>query len=318
MRVGSVVYSTDQGLGILAKSFWDNGVLTDVTVQKHKHHRNYLDRYPGAKVASHHANRELCDRVDVMLFFETPFDWGLIEYCRHRGVRTALMLMHECTPAELPARPDLFLAPSALEAKEFPGSKFLPVPVEAPWRMRKECRTYVHNAGHGGLKGRNGTQLLLEAMRHVRSPLKLIVRSQKPLAVHCDDERVELRIGTADYSSLWDEGDCFVFPEKFNGLSLPLQEARAAGMLVMATARFPNWEYLPYSLLIPSRGSARSRIGPAYREFDEAVVDPSDIAATMDKFYGKDIAEYSCDGLDWAASMSWQKLKPLYLEALCA
>ena len=37
----------------------------------------------------------------------------------------------------------------------------------------------------------------------------------------------------------------FVFPEKFNGLSLPLQEARAAGMLVLATDRFPMNTWLP-------------------------------------------------------------------------
>jgi hypothetical protein len=28
MKVGSLVYATDSGLGILAKSFYDNGIIT--------------------------------------------------------------------------------------------------------------------------------------------------------------------------------------------------------------------------------------------------------------------------------------------------
>lgn len=109
---------------------------------------------------------------------------------------------------------------------------------------------FVHNAGHGGLGGRNGTLEIIEAMRFVRSKIKLIINSQVPFK--CDDPRVEVRVKDYEnYWDLWGEGDVFLFPEKFNGLSLPIQETMASGMAIMSTNRYPFNAYLPRELLIP-------------------------------------------------------------------
>lgn len=332
MRVGSLVYATNQGLGILAKSFYDAGIITDVIVIRHKHHRTYPEWYPNrfnmvdiGRVQKTDELARFCsgqrfDRpLDAMLFFETPFNWHLIPLCRKYGVKTFLMPMYECTPKVLPFQPDRFICPSLLDLRYFPieRSTFIPVPVNVKWRQRYKAEVFVHNAGHGGLKSRNGTGELLDAWKHVKSPAKLILRSQKPLQWSVDDPRIEVRVGTVPYEKLYEEGDVFIFPEKFNGLSLPLQEAKAAGMLVMATDRFPNNTYLPIEPLIPVTGYVRSSIGPAYKEFDEAIVSPKLIAAKVDQWYGKDIADYSILGKAWAETMSWEVLKPKYREALC-
>jgi len=173
-------------------------------------------------------------------------------------------------------------------------------------RIRKRAEIYVHNAGNGGLGGRNGTKELLEALQYVKSPIKLILRSQVPLKVP-NDPRIDYRQGTFD--NIWDEGDVFVFPEKFNGLSLPIQEAFASGMVVMSTDRYPFNTWLPKEPLIPVDNYKKEKIAC---EFDSAVLSPIKIAETIDSFYGRDIVELSKRGVDWGVDNSWTKLKPIY------
>lgn len=365
MRVGTLCFATCQGLGYLAKAFFDHGIVTDVMMVAHgrreEHPEWYLGhgrtgdiRSPGGKERL----REFCRTCDVMLFFETPFCWELLDWCREDGVKTVLMPMHECMPDPLPSLPYAFLCPSTLDyawaEKSYPSTfrTQMTVPVDTkavPWRQRERAEIFVHNAGHGGLRGRNGTAELLEALSYVESPARLIIRSQGRMEIpfdsvtsggnsgdrwggsgHIGNVQIRYDGGTVPYDQLWTEGDVFVFPEKFNGLSLPLQEARASGMLVMGTARFPMTEWLPgwvrfanedgqyglesrdIQLLIPPREYRKARVSPRCVEFDEAVVDPRDIAARIDEWYGQDISEYSQSGREWAEANSWEVLGPKY------
>lgn len=326
MKVGSLVYATQQGLGILAKSFYDHGIVTNVMVIQHGTHPEQ-PWYPGAPritdIRRQSAEiREFCKSMDVMLFFETPFDWGCIASCK----RSVLMTMYECTPANLPAYPDHFLYPSLLDKKvfeeRFPVAQgrgtFLTVPVEYPWRLRTKAEVFVHNAGHGGLKGRNGTRELIEALPYIHSGAKIIIRSQSALSWpnRWDGCQAEMVVGDVPYSELFTQGDVFIFPEKFNGLSLPLQEARAAGMLVMCSDRFPMNEWLPREPLIPVAGYTGNRVGPPYMIFQEAIIEPKAIAAKIDEWYGRDITAYSDGGREWAQQNSWEVLKPQYEKLL--
>ena len=324
MKVGSIVYATDQGLGILAKSFYDAGVVNQVLIMRHAHHETHNEWYPNAHMTdirqmSFDLMQRFCASCDVMLFFETPFDWRLLSYCKSIGIPTAIMPMYECMPLGVDF-PDLYINPSNLDARYFPNrSVRLDVPVNVPWKLRSKARVFVHNSGHGGLKGRNGTEQLIEAMGYVPKSLdmKLIIRSQSnPIRIPFKDDRIDLRLGNYSYEKLWLEGDVFIFPEKFNGLSLPLQEAYAAGMLVMATNRFPMNTWLPTDPLIDVSGYRTNRIGPRYVEFQEAIVEPKTIADKIVQWTGKDIEEYSTQGLHWAKSMSWEVLKPMYLNVL--
>lgn len=186
----------------------------------------------------------------------------------------------------------------------------VPTPENVKWRLRTKAEVFICNAGNGGLGGRNGTKELLEAMKWVKSPIKLIVRSQVKIDAY-NDPRIEYRIGTFD--DIWSEGDVFVFPEKFNGLSLPLQEACASGMLVMCGDRFPMNTWLPKEPLIPVKSYKKERIAV---EFDSAVIDPRDIAKTIDEWYNKDITEYSLKGREYNINNSWKTLKERYIEVM--
>lgn len=318
---GAVVLATEQGLGRLAKSFYDNGLIQKVWIRPHSSRENHLEWYRKEDRVEY-LQALLNSGCKTLLFFETPFDWALIPMARERGIRTVLMPMYECTPFPFPYEPDLILCPSRLDLRFYTemgkNCTYLPVPTKVDWNLRTEARVFVHNAGNGGLGGRNGTKELIRAMAFVKSPITLILRSQVPIrnygvfGAHLDP-RIRLIEGTIPNEELWKEGDVFVFPEKFNGLSLPLQEAYASGMLVMAGDRFPMNEWLPREPLIPVSKYEKARIAV---EFEQAIYTPEDIAARIDEWYGKDIATFSTRGREWATGNSWENLKEKYIALL--
>lgn len=305
--VGSIVLTTDQGLGYLAKAFFDHGLIQKVYIHPHSSRTNHVDWYPKDAVVTY--PEDLLD-CDSLLFFEEVWHWKLIPMARERGVRTALMPMYECTRNPLPYQPDTIIAPSRLDQNAYPGSTFIPVPVEVPWKLRERAKIFVHNAGNGGLGGRNGTREVLAAWQYVKSSAKLILRSQVPVQAVADP-RIDVRVG--QFEDIWSEGDVFIFPEKFNGLSLPLQEAYAAGMLVMAGRRFPMDTWLPKEPLIPVARYTTERIA---REFQSAHYDPKVIAQMVDEWYDKPIESYSRQGHAWATKHSWDNLREQYETAL--
>lgn len=354
MRIGSVGYATAQGLGVLAKAFYDNNVVTDYMVVLHGRRETHMEWYPRSLcVTSLRDPRQLkmmmdfCSKMDAMLFFETPFRWELIDHCRKQGVKTYLMPMYECMPQRLPSTPDEFLCPSLLDYQYYcdqpelvntpviPFStcqgthekiaRFTPVPVDVPWKLREKANVFVHNAGNGGLRNRNGTIDLVHALKFIRSPAQILIYTQcenlfneiEPLVAK-ESSRVDVRLsfGTRLFNQLYVGGDVFVFPEKFNGLSLPLQEACASGMLVMGTDRFPMNTWLPREPLIPVSGYRTETVGGSCNTYQAAVVRPEDIAAKIDEWYGRDIAGLSLSGKSWAESMSWQVLGPMYQEVI--
>jgi hypothetical protein len=310
-KVGAVVYATEQGLGYLAKDFFDNGIIDKVLIHEHTLRPAHREWYPRESVVSSY--EELLEQCDTILFFETPFVWKYIPKAREAGKKTVLMPMYECTLNPNPYVPDLILTPSDLDQQFYPQGIRVNVPVSVQWHQRSKAEVFVHNAGNGGLGGRNGTAELLAAMKWVKSPIKLILRTQtKFLAFNnISDPRIDLRVGT--FEDIWSEGDVFIFPEKFNGLSLPLQEAFASGMAVMASDRFPNNQWLPREPLIPVEKYRKEKLAV---RFDIAELSPATIAKHIDEWFNRDITDLSLRGKEWGAQNSWQKLKERYKELL--
>ncbi len=352
MRVASIGYATSQGLGHLMHSFWQAGVITDPIIYLHSHpsRQNHRDWYPLNTPATRSRNflrdptviqalegvetdGRSCCGIDILLAFETFFDWNVVNYCRGKGTKTVLIPMGEWTPVRWPAKPDALICPSLLDRDmfkdEFPGAcPFIPVPVDpSTWKLREKANRFLHNAGNIGHREHKGTRQLLEAVKYVKNPnFHLTIRAQDARAMQSIinetnvllDSRVDYMPGEIPYEKLWDGYDVYIAPEKLNGLSLPLQEARAAGLLVITTDRYPANTWLPReSLILPDRFE-KVRISGGYREIDEAIVNPLDIAETIDRWVGQDISSYSKTGYTWAHENSWEALKSRYLDALTA
>jgi hypothetical protein len=331
MKVGTLCYSCEQGLGYLAKSFYDNKIITDMMILEHSHRsRPTKDWYPKGTpmVTTKELKRspakvqEFLKGLDVAIFFETPFHWPLLNYCKQVGTKTVIVPMYEWFPRDNKFPIDKIFAPSLLDQDYFPGSVFLPIPVETKyWRQRTVANTFLHNSGNIGCREHKGTRQLVEAARYIRSDAKLTIRSQdsnslRSIVNHTYQDELpyclKVEYGVIDYDTLWDNYDVLVAPEKFNGLSLPLQEARAAGMVVMTTDRYPMNTWLPTEPLIPVHSTATVRVSRGHLEFEESKVTPEAIA----DWYGKDITQYSIDGKQWANDNSWQSLTPRYMDEL--
>jgi len=306
MIKGIVCLATEQGLGRQAKSFIDNGLVQEVFCYPHSSYVNHYEWYPNRCKTY----EELLEKCDEIWFIETPFNWNYILQAREKGKRTVMFLMYECS--RLPYIPDQLVGGSIMEKIHFGDSvKVIPVPApkEIKWKLRETAKIFYHQAGHGGLGGRNGTKELLDSMQYVKSPIKLIIRTQFD-NFKSNDPRVEIRVGDFPYESLYEEGDVFVYPDKFGGSCLPVQEAFASGMAVMASKRLPHTEWLPNDILIPIKGYKKERI--AEKIFDSAIVDPKDIAICIDMLYNKNITEYSLAGKKWGEDNSWESLKKQY------
>lgn len=348
LKVGCISYATSQGISHLAKNFYDAGVITDVMVYRHGSRPSHLEWY--RKDSEPNYPVELIQRpfsgpvvedfirsVDVMLFFETPFDWDVIKLIRKLGKRSVIVPMYECTPKrytpivkdhDVSSMPDKWICPSLLDVEYFTGSPYLPIPLapDVPaWQLRTRAENFLHNGGNLGLRGHKGTREIMQAMRYVVSPIKLTIRAQDERGLHelitaepsvKRDDRVTLQYGEIPYAELFDGHDVFLMAEKYNGLSLPLAEARAAGMMVMTSNRFPMHCWLPTLPLIPVARYQRASIGGSYNDYDEAVVDPVAIASKIDEVYGRSIKNYSQSAIQWRESMSWEKLKPEWIKEL--
>lgn len=346
MRVGTFAYPTSRGLGHLAKSFHDHGIITDVLRVLHNRVPNN-DWYPGSpSVDLQSINPAACHNFvhgkDAMLFFETPFYWPILDYCKRLGVRTYLVPMYECTPRHLPALPHRFLCPSLLDMDYFssrkspPGGRnlfgdeegvrgtrasFVQIPISYPWKLRRQANHFVHNGGYLGLRGREGTTLLIEAMRLTRNPIKLTLRVQENvrephLSQALSHPWITYVPATVPHVDLYSEGDVAVMPQKFNGMSMPMLEAAASGMVVMASNRYPANTWLPAGPLIPVHSYHSASVGGAYLDFEEAVITPQDIAKTMDDWWGRDITDLSLWGKEWAIANSWEVLLPKWQSIL--
>lgn len=335
-RIGAISYAVRQGLGILMKSFFDNGAITDPIIYRHSHPSRvtHPEWYPeGTPIVSGHYVSQYPDiidewikRIDVAIFYETPFDWNIIPKCRAAGVKTVLVPMYEWFPKHPPQQFDYFICPSLLDLEYFPErSEFIPVPVETKyWKQRTVARRFVQNGGNIGCRGHKGVRELLLAVPHIQSGLHLTIRSQASseldkLVRECWGGRtfpnVSIEGYQHDYEKQWDGEDVLVAAERRNGMSLPLAEAYAAGMLVMTTDRFPMNTWLPREPMFPFYKSERVRDG-GHLEHDLVSIDPKTIAAKMDEWFNRDISDYSLRALEWARANSWESLKPKWIEAL--
>lgn len=108
-------------------------------------------------------------------------------------------------------------------------------------------------------------------------------------------------------------------PHRWDGLSLPIQEALAAGMPVMTTRYWPFCDadgdlqgWLPQSsqqMSIAVTSTTRQRI---CRAIDAQETTPQAIAAAVDAWYDADISSASDDARAYAQRHSWRRLLPDY------
>ena len=326
-RIGIIGFASNSGLGTLTREFCEHLKPEKVLLVETKY-AEFPERFPGSRRGLTRENLDwLLSGIDVLITFETPGgEWGVYALARKRHVKTILIPMYECMPIPFPAFPDLVLCPSTLDYKIFRTElsekcavKHLPIPVNRkrlPFRERRRARIFEHHAGHGGLLSRNGTFELLAAAPMLKSDAKIVIYSQR--RIDFDHPKVEIRVGNfKDYWDLWNgPGDVFVFPHKFDGLSLPIQEALSCGMPVLSTAIKPFVGWLPNDWIFQAEDHTEMRV--FQRLIDVAFVNPQRIAEVIDAWYDKDIRKDSIMANRLAEKLDWDRLKSYYLTVINA
>lgn len=339
LKVGTLGYAINRGLGHLVRDFYKNGIVTDVIQILHNKIPNEYNWYSAPKIPINELYskpyQDLLTKfitdMDIMLFFETPFDWRLFDLCRKLGKKSILMTMYECTPKRITqCLPDVFWCPSKLDFDVFTvldhntPSYLVTVPtnpIEDVKPKGNKVRKFAHNGGYLGLRGREGTRELIKSLEYIQSDIELEIRTQEnvePEYINAcyKDKRVKYINGTMQHSKLFEDIDCYIAPQKFNGLSYPLQEACTNGVSIITTKRYPMTTWLPNELMIEPKRKYITSVGGAYLDIEECELDPRDIAKKIDSVYNTDCSIFGQAGIDWSNANSWEKHKTNYINLL--
>lgn len=323
MRLGMIVRCDNSGLGTMSWEWARHLRPKKVHLVYNGVYAIFENRYQDFEKTKDFS--ELLNDIDVLISFETFYHWGIVLEARKKGVKTVLVTMFEMSPPQFPYMPDVLLCPSKLDYdifKSYSAKKvqYLPAPIATDrlkWKQRKKAKVFIHPASHGGVNGRKGTGLLLDAMKFVKSDIKVLIYGWK--LYWSDDPRVVSQMRNFEnYWQVYKEGDVLIYPQDYNGISLPVVEAMASGMGVISTNMYPFNEYLPKRLLYEPESMYRTRAAPNLMEISAAKLNPKTIAAKIDEIANTDISEESRYGKEWANKNSWSKLLPKYKEFLAS
>jgi len=329
MRIGAILRCDNTGLGIQSKEFFDHiqckpfvidsSLLGNSPVLTPHSERYGVTPYKLRKgeVISEGIIQDFIKDIDVLFAIETPYNYRFISACRERGIKTVLQLNYEFLefPSSLP-QPDLLAAPSLWNYHDIPDRKmFLPVPVNtSKFNPIRAERTFIHIAGRPAIHDRNGTEVLFQALRHVKNKINVIIRTPEPVRWSSVPSNVNLTIDTQNRKEYQDAytGGVLIMPRKYGGLCLPINEALAAEMPVIAPNISPNNIWLPSEWLTEATTATQLRARKVINVYEPSV---RHLANKIDEFCDPGFYDKSrMKAKALKETISWSKLLPAYHE----
>lgn len=343
MRWGLVARAEDRGLAHICWEVYRHLLPTrTLVVDMGPLARGFLpdwERYPNADTIRYDetcptggplndsAMREWLAGLDVVYSAETFYDTRFVRIAREMGVRTVLHTMPEFHKPECD-EVDVVWLPTPWRAEHHPDALLVPVPVALdrfePEHLAAEAHTpgplrVLHTAGHRAAMDRNGTLLVCEAMRHVRQPVHLTIRTQDAdcpnPSGHTPNVTVDVvYAATGDYWEQYARQHALVLPRRYGGLCLPVQEAMGAGCAVVMGGVSPN-EWWPTVRVGGGRGAALQAPGGELTTFN---TNPELLAVAIDQLAANrvDLGTWQERARLWSHDHSWDRLTPLWLAAL--
>ena len=203
------------------------------------------------------------ENIDVVISCETFYHLELVDLAKQKGIKTILQYNYELFGHLAHPEwtlPDVLLAPSIWNLdvilQKF-GSKtqvmHLPPPTDHTLfnqakeiNLSKDHKRILHIAGKKAAKDRNGTESILKMIKHSKEDYELVIKSQTPLNLICNDSRIKIEIGNPDNrQDMYSGFDAMVLPRRYAGLCLPMNEALMSALPVFMTDISPNNAILP-------------------------------------------------------------------------
>lgn len=319
IRIGMIARCDNGGLGIKTHAFckWLTPDKTMVVIKSQ--YRQYAERYTGAIFVENGPTnsqlKEFLEDIDIFFTVETSYNLRAFDIARQKGVKSVMLINYEWLHDPLVSTPDLFLLPCDWYFDNVPEPKMIfnsPVDREVfKFRQRKVAKKFIHIAGHQSKHDRQGTNVLLEAIKHIKSDIELRIYSQMPLQNIINDSRVIYLSEVEHPKELYSDADVLVYPRRYAGNSLPMDEALSCGIPVLMTNMSPQNKFMPESWLIEADSFTTVKIR---REVEYANIVPTCIAQKIDEFANKEITADSLTADSIAGRRSWKVQKPKLLE----
>lgn len=264
--------------------------------------------------------------LDVVWAVETFYQDDFPRWALETGVAT----IQHCNPEfyryilepRMP-KPTMVLVPTTWRLDAVPGAEVLSTPVATdrvrwmPRPLREDILTFLHVVGIPAAEDRNGTNVLLEALKFLRRECRVVIKTQDrsiPLSAERASccQLVVYQEPVNDYWTLYDHADVLVLPRRYGGQCLSAQEAYASGLPVLMTDLEPQRGWLEPDCLVDLLDERQllTQAGTI------PVHDPSpvDLAQIMDYLSQNHdrVRAISNVGRDWAARHSWDALRPTY------
>lgn len=319
MTLGIIARATDRGLGIqsweVARHLPGRVLLVDTCDDV----PTYPQRFDGMDVTTvqvrgrGYPNRERIHAwlrsVDVVYTAETFYDPGFTTWARRCHARTVCHVNPEFYVGGEPTE-WWSATPWRLDHLD-PATQVVPFPVATerwdPPPIHDGEPRWLHVEGRRAGWDRNGTDLVLEAVKHLRRRCTVTIASQAPESLRVPRVRpgvtVEVVGHSDDYWSLYEGHDLLVMPRRYGGLCLPVQEAMGAGLGVLMPDVSPNPQAWPVATVPASVQSTESMYAG---RIPVHTVSPLTLAFEMDRHAEPEVrAERQEAGRKWAAVNSW-------------
>jgi hypothetical protein len=338
MRIGLIARSDNSGLGNqtreLAYMLNPSKVLLidSYSFNRNKQNPQWYKDYNVTTNSGFVSNRvatEFLKDLDVVISCEIFYNKNFPVLAKQNGVKSVLQYNYEFLDnlqnSELPL-PDVLLSPSKWGIEDV-LEKFgnscrvvhLPPPTDhkmfenARKLNLKSTRKLLHIAGKVAIKDRNGTDTVIEMMRHSKEDFTLEIRSQGEMNYSIDDNRIKIITDNVEnQEDLYSGYDAMVMPRRYAGLCLPMNESLLCGLPVFMTDISPNNQVLPSDWLVASH-----RIDELMTRtmLDVYSADPIELAAKIDAYMCSDQTQAKKKAFDIGYSnFSQEALRQSYLD----
>ena len=280
MRLGIIARCDNTGLGNQTKELVkmlnpDKILLIDsYSFNNNKQYPQWYDGYNVIKTVKGMPRTNevvsFLDGIDVVISCETFYHLDFVDMARKRNIKTILQYNYELFGNLVHPEwllPDVLLSPSSWNidvVKEKFGSKckiyHLPPPTDTSLfnaarenNLSKTHKRILHIAGKKAAKDRNGTNTVVEMLKHSSADYELVIATQTPLDFITKDRRLKInKDNVRNREDLYSGYDAMVLPRRYAGLCLPMNEALISGLPVFMTDISPNNQILPHNWLVGS------------------------------------------------------------------
>ena len=286
---------------------------------------------------------EFLKQIDIIITIETTYHPDLFKLCKEYNVRSIMIPMWEWFEWGKYSGADMYICTSrqtyeylietVIVEDRVSGDSIVHIPWaidtdKFKFRLRGEKPNvmFLHNAGFGGLNCRKGTIEVVSAFNMIKNKdLILILNSQRPLEFFPQDIQQIIKTNiqisfndedVKDNAALYDVGDVYLYPARYDGQALVAQEALACGLPTFVTDAPPMNEFgtdeffkLPIEREVPIRIHNHS--------IDMNLCHAGTLAKRIDECFDLDLKYISNIGRKLIEEKySWNALRDKYVKAI--